>query len=967
MRNDLISLRIPRDHAWPSFVGIDFLIDVYDWDHIVIKPSSLAVLAFSIPLCSGYFPCQMSLIGVRENGASQTWSAVPNSSDDSDSKLNISEFNSSMEVSYLQRVGIGSISCLEGSGCVGVSLRSVYLLCTDRTTDINVPSTAPLELGGKVDGWILNTLFRGCSSTADGGSVQSYGGASLSIESSLFADSFSLGVGGAISNFGAILRITRSLFVNCSSASGGGAITAGEFVCYRSRRAEMSIVEIDSSWFKNCSTAGRGGALRADSSSTSVQVLNTLFLACRSEGPGGAVSAAASAMVTVVDSSLDENSAGWPGGGALHSNTAKLILHGVSCSDNSAIFGGGGAIFWEGNSVPKVIPWCEPGFYPDPEYSCTPHNCASRCLPCRPGTYQSAHGAANSSACIFCETGTFTSSPSSTGCFGCSAGTFSTTIGATSLAVCYNCTAGKYSSTEAASICDDCAQGSFSFSSATACELCNSGQYASGSGFSACDMCVPGSYSWHGFFRCPACDGGTFSMGGMPGCDECEAGTFSSAGSSFCSQCVPGTYSSSGSSECVLCEPGTQCSRSGANSSSECLSCPDGTVALGGSPVCFNASDLRRGDVLDFDPNSTLAAVALPFSFPINCKQYLWIDASPDGRVRFQTTQSTETVSSGETCSVSCLLMSPWYSLTQSSSSLLLERRSEDQIILQWTNAIVSSWISTATMITFQVALFRNGTIVICYPQQTSPGSSAFGASIEVSCNDLYLSMYLPDRPQNDPYGLCYAISPQPEQCSNYSISTMLNPPRSALAPNCRSGHYLDADASCSKCPAGKYQTGLGATASGDCVLCGAGKYSTAVGSNSGELCVDCNRSDNRISDGTSNCEQGSDGLNGSAPIPNASITMNTTQPTSVPPSLNRKGDMDSKVWAQMGQGPRQGAMPTPPEAAATYRQYVCLVQYAPLYCTFMFRDCIVFLCFVKRICVYYRFSQNKKRENDEH
>ena len=90
VQNDLWAAYPPTSLSWPAEAGADFFINVYDWDTLELLPGYGSELPLSIALCSGFFPCRISLHGSTG--------------------------------SYLSRGASGSISCQVRLGCGGITV-----------------------------------------------------------------------------------------------------------------------------------------------------------------------------------------------------------------------------------------------------------------------------------------------------------------------------------------------------------------------------------------------------------------------------------------------------------------------------------------------------------------------------------------------------------------------------------------------------------------------------------------------------------------------------------------------------------------------------------------------------------------------------------------------------------------------------------------------------------------------------
>ncbi len=90
VQRDLWAIYPPKHLQWPSRADKDFFLDIYDWDTLELLPGSASRLATAVPLCTGLFPCFLSVQGHR--GAS------------------------------LLRNSGGTILCLNQLGCSGVQV-----------------------------------------------------------------------------------------------------------------------------------------------------------------------------------------------------------------------------------------------------------------------------------------------------------------------------------------------------------------------------------------------------------------------------------------------------------------------------------------------------------------------------------------------------------------------------------------------------------------------------------------------------------------------------------------------------------------------------------------------------------------------------------------------------------------------------------------------------------------------------
>ena len=640
-----MALETPAERLWPVTGGIDFLIGVYDWD--VVRVNAVGpLLDTRAVMCSKYLPCFLALVG----GDLGTPNAAPD-----DNHLGV-----------LRVVGDGSVVCLRSRGCTSLVLHGVAFTCGGDSEDRYQSASAVVEAGGtSVE--IRDSVFQGCSSAGDGGSVRAYDEASVAIDGTLFSGSYSSGWGGAISIVGGLLSVHATAFLNCSSAAGGGAVAAAAFVCYGHSK-ESTVLVLESCTFEGCATAGSGGAIQIIGNATSLDLSASDFATCTSSGSGGAVSVSSGAFAKVEDCAFFGNSAHdqGGGGGALHSEDATLLLHKVICARNTAPRGGGGALFWSGDKAPVLTSWCGAGYYAESDIHCVPPDCPSACLPCEPGTFSIVQGSLNSSTCILCDPGTFSSSTGVSACNGCPAGTFSTAAGAIVVLTCIDCGAGSFS-----------------------------GQSSTG-----CSVCLPGSYSNGRAAACFGCSAGTYST------------TIGAGTSALCTACLQGLYSLEAASTCSRCSAGTFSSASGATS---CHACAEGTVALQGQAECILAETFLAGDMLEMSGDLAIYPIVLPFPFPFFCTEFSLIFATSRGilqlgdltRLGYSEHVLCETPPAP--CQGDNIIAAFWDSLAGYERSSFLEWVGYDEVTLQWTNwdIVVLDQVGrgepTGSTVTFQV------------------------------------------------------------------------------------------------------------------------------------------------------------------------------------------------------------------------------------------------------------------------
>ena len=500
LQNDLRALTYPKDILW---IGADlsWLPFAYDWDTITLPDNSTAFLSSGLNLCSGFLPCSLFLVGDGRNAKAVL-------------------------------TGRGYLSCLASTGCSNIAVDSIAFKCTSRSSEIS-----PFVMQGSFL-QVSRSSFSDCHSDTDGGVIQSYDRAQISLQSCEFHDVYSSGFGGAIAAYGSSLLISDSTFANCSSVRGGGALWSVAFQgCYGSTQGSNTALQIWSSIFSECRTEGSGGAVLADSGDASInsEVLMVdlrfdIFRSCKAGAEGGALRAIGALIVVSVrfsefstcysfasggalsaegsslslqSCSVMGNTAYGLGGGALHLDSSLFLAHNTSIANNSAPFGGGGALLWQRNVGPAVI-GCEAGMQSIVGLCpwtvlVNPLECImSTCALCSRGTYQEQNDA---TSCSLCPAGTYSDVTGSTDCITCPPGKISETVGANSSDVCYWCEKGTFSIVAGASVCSNCIAGKFSTTvganCSAACSSCRRGTY-SAAGASACLICnMPNVSSKH--------------------------------------------------------------------------------------------------------------------------------------------------------------------------------------------------------------------------------------------------------------------------------------------------------------------------------------------------------------------------------------------------------------------------------------------------------------------------------------
>ena len=140
-------LEVPKVAAVPRHTDAGFLIDVYDWDRMVLGPAAETSISSRLVLCAGPLPCALLLLGESSEGSSVKLS------------------------------GGGALACLNSFGCSLLSLSNVELDCVVE----GLPAMySPVEISGSLLR-LVNTTMKGCWSQEDGGGVKAYAGAIVQV------------------------------------------------------------------------------------------------------------------------------------------------------------------------------------------------------------------------------------------------------------------------------------------------------------------------------------------------------------------------------------------------------------------------------------------------------------------------------------------------------------------------------------------------------------------------------------------------------------------------------------------------------------------------------------------------------------------------------------------------------------------------------------------------------------------
>ena len=152
---------------------------------------------------------------------------------------------------------------------------------------------------------------------------------------------------------------------------------------------------------------------------------------------------------------------------------------------------------------------------------------------------------------------------------------------------CPDCTAGKYSGAAGSTTCQTCSSGTFSTTTSSVCTTCTAGTYASNAGAIQCTDCAAGTYSGAGASVCLECAIGTESAAGSSICTDCVAGKYVLNG--VCTDCAAGTYTATAKqTRCKICQKGKYNTATG---QSTCTWCSDVHCPAGQQSACGGSSD----------------------------------------------------------------------------------------------------------------------------------------------------------------------------------------------------------------------------------------------------------------------------------------------------------------------------------------------------------------------------------------
>jgi len=204
---------------------------------------------------------------------------------------------------------------------------------------------------------------------------------------------------------------------------------------------------------------------------------------------------------------------------------------------------------------------------------------ASICVDCGVGKANENPG---SGECRSCSAGSFANTTGLSGCYSCSAGRFAAGSGAST---CDACPSGTFAFTAGAAACQPCSPGASSqgrAGGASRCELCAPGYYSGSYAAASCSPCPPGKYAPDtGLTACVWAAAGTYQGGvGAVNTSACPAGRYGTAvgadSVTQCTSCEAGRWSAAGTSACSACASGTFSASVGGTSAANCTQCSAG-------------------------------------------------------------------------------------------------------------------------------------------------------------------------------------------------------------------------------------------------------------------------------------------------------------------------------------------------------------------------------------------------------
>ena len=423
-----------------------------------------------------------------------------------------------------------------------------------------------------------------------------------------------------ISGMTASLVMTKTTITGCSSEQDGGSISI-----WNRAALSMSACAINSSFSKS-----NGGAIAM--SGAHVDLIDSKFYNCRSQGVGGALWAAdllvhpaktgIGSVLTVrdcdfINNAADEggalgltggskavvtacnftNSTAGQGGGAAHISSADTEFVDCRFTANSAMAEGGAiqcisgsSVAITGSKVTENTAYGQRGgaLQVDDAFLALEHNVFTQNrAPAGGGGVLRWQGLQQPVMVVPCPAGTYATADVESivaNCTACTAGKYSATVGAVSESECTSCAASKFSALPGATSADDCvpcSDSEFSAAGASEClQKCSAGTYFTAGDDPRCEPCPPGTYSEQ-------------HVGSSSSCTPCPAGTYQddapdkATTSVHCLSCGANKTSDSGSVGLGACRCRAGFASSTKDGHLKCTQCMGGTFW---TPPTFSCS-----------------------------------------------------------------------------------------------------------------------------------------------------------------------------------------------------------------------------------------------------------------------------------------------------------------------------------------------------------------------------------------
>ncbi len=301
---NMMSIVSVKQVLWTE--GESWLVDVFDWDEIIVNGSTAAQLSFGLDLCTESYPCYAHIIG--KNGG------------------------------LISRLDNGFISCIASNGCTGLVLETVQIACTDSGMN---STGAVLQVFGS-DITIMNSTVSACSCID--GAIQASDGTKALINFTRFENIYNsvlkirqsnlVVVHSSFSNPELVqtspsdgrrtFPLVSSLIPGCKSGTNCGIIQA----------YDGSKVEVSFTTFTNHYTS----VLRTKAST--LMVMNSTFTACSSESDGGAIQIYDYSHLQI-NLAIFQGTHSYSNGGAISVHNSNLSMESTAFFDTSSDISGG--------------------------------------------------------------------------------------------------------------------------------------------------------------------------------------------------------------------------------------------------------------------------------------------------------------------------------------------------------------------------------------------------------------------------------------------------------------------------------------------------------------------------------------------------------------------------------------------------------------------------------------------------